>query len=168
MTYATSGQTALAADANIAVAKGVSHAERLTDSTAASAAQGVLRIDDYPMRTGYRYRVYTSSLLLTSSIAADVCTARLSFTIDGSTPVTGSTLFAMHNSPAIPATANGVGCMLCRTYVPATDLMFSVLLWTQRLSGTGNARLLTASNVIPISIDIDDLGPDTGNVGTSL
>lgn len=143
----------------------VAHIERDTASTAASGAQGVLRLDDVPVYAGRRYEVYTSSLLMFSSVAADVGTARFSHTTDGTTPTTGSPLLQIWNGPAIPSTANGVGGILRRDYQPSTDHNLSVLLFTQRLSGTGLISLFASGNH-RTELIIEDKGPVQASQGT--
>lgn len=145
----------------------VGHAFRDTASTAASGAQGVLRIDNAQVWPGRRYEIYTSSMLMFSSVANDVGTARLTFTTTGAAAGTGSTLLQIWNGPVIPSTANGVGCLVQRTYLPATSHLLSVLLFTQRLSGTGLISLFGSANQ-RTELTIEDKGVAKVPQGTAV
>jgi len=142
---------------------------RATDSTASAAAQGVLQVDDVLLTAGRLYRISTSNLLMTSSVAGDAPSARMSATYDGTVATTASTVIAICNGPAIPAsgTGNGVLGIICQFYVPAVNETLSVLLYTTRLTGTGNVKLIApATN--PITILVEDLGVDTGDIGVDI
>ena len=141
---------------------------RTSSSTSASAAQGVLRLDDVPMTSGRVYWIATSALTMIGTVTTDTGTARLSFTTDGSTPTTGSTLLNLANSGPITSTGNGINMHPGAFYNPGSDIDFSVLLWTQRLSGTGTVQLSAAANR-PIQLFIVDIGVDPGTgYGTSI
>lgn len=167
---ANAGDTGKAADHNRDVKRLVAYGERVTDSTGAAAAQSVLRLDDIPTTAARRYRISCNNLLMTSSVAADVPSARLAYTTDGTSPTTASTLFAIANGAAVPTagTTNGVAGSLSRDYTSAAGEALSVLLYTTRLSGTGLVKLLAASGANPITLTVEDLGPDTGDIGTEL
>jgi hypothetical protein len=142
----------------------IARTSRPTASTASASAQGVLRLDDVPIFAGRLYRVSCPTFILIPSVANDQDTARLSATFDGSTPTTGSTIYAVWNTPAIDSTSNGASGSLEFNYIPTGNETLSVLLWTQRLVGSGTARLAQTAGTT-IDIIVEDLGvppPDTG------
>lgn len=144
----------------------IMRASRSTSSTAASAAQGVLRLDSVPLLAGRRYLIRTNTLILTSSVAADRGTARLSMSTSG-TATTGSTQYAVANSPAIDSTTDGCEVTAAFSYTPASNETASILLWTQRLTGTGNVRLLVTGSV-SIDIEVVDMGISASDTGVDI
>lgn len=142
----------------------IAHIERATSSTAAAGAQGVLRLDDVPVLLGRRYTVRTGAVLLFSNVAGDSASARLSYTTDGSTPTTGSPLLDIWNGAAIPNAGNGVGGTLEVDYVPTVDHNLSVLLYSLRLTGTGNVSLFASADK-KTELIIEDKGYATVTAG---
>jgi hypothetical protein len=148
--------------------KQIAFTQRTTTSTAASAAQGVLRLDSIPLYVGNRYEIYTSTLAMFSSVAGDTGSVRFSFTTDGSNAGTGSPLMSLWNSAAIATVANGQGCQLRVLYTPTANVLLSVLLFTIRLTGTGNITLFSSPATLPTQLMIDDLGPAITDTGTII
>lgn len=147
--------------------KQVGFTHRPTSSTAASAAQGVLRVSSIPLTFGMRYHIYTNTLIILSSVANDRATARLSHTVNNTNAGTGSTLMTLWNTPAIASTTDGVSGHLGYTYTPAAPgEILSVCLWTQRLAGTGNIQLFATG--AGIQLHVDCLGPAVADTGTDL
>lgn len=145
----------------------VGYAHRATSSTAASAAQGVLRVSSLALTQGVRYRIYTDVLVLIPSVNDVRATARLSHTVNNTNAGTGSTLMALVNTPIITSTADGYSCQLEYTHTPAgPGEILSVCLWTQRLAGTGTVQLLGVG--AGIQLHVDSLGIAVADTGTDL
>lgn len=163
------GQVLTASEWNLELLAGtaIARGSRPTSSTAASGATGVLRIDGVALIAGRRYIIRTSNLIITSSVAADRGTARLSMDTAGGTATTASTLYAIANSLAIDSTTDGCEVTPAFSYTPSANQTCSILLWTQRLSGTGNVRLLVTGSTT-IDIEVIDMGVDIGDTGTDL
>lgn len=138
--------------------------ERATQSTAASAAQGVLRLDNVPVISGHKYLICTSNMLLFSTVAADVGSARIALSTSGAA-TTASTLSATANSPAIVSIGNGVQIgPLSFLYQATSSGALSVLLYTLRLSGTGNVSIFASTgNLTQLAVyHVDANVPDSG------
>ena len=139
---------------------------RTSNSSTTTTEVGVLRIDDIPILSGHRYKIETNSITLHSTVANDVVRATLRYTTDGSTPTTSSTQLCDAQLSAVnttfPATSIASG-----SYVPGSNQTLSVLLTVSRQTGSGNAQLL-GSSTFPIEIYINDLGPDSGDVGVDI
>lgn len=144
----------------------IARGSRSTASTAAAGAQGVLRVDNIPLLAGRHYHIRTNSLTITSSVAADRVGCRLSLNTAG-IATTASTVWAQANSPAIDSTGSGVDANLDFNYTPGVNETASVLLWTTRLTGTGNASLLVTASVT-IDLEIIDHGVDPGDTGVDI
>jgi len=169
MTAVGAGQKILADENNdLDARKQIGYAHRGTTSTAASAAQGVLRISSITLTFGRRYQIYTNTLIILPSVANDRATARLSHTVNNTNAGTGSTLMALFNTAVIASTSDGISGSLIYTYTPAAPgEILSVCLWTQRLAGTGNISILGTVGA-GIQIHVDCLGPDVADTGTDL
>lgn len=139
---------------------------RNSNSSTTTTEIGVLRIDDIPILSGHRYKIETNSITLHSSVANDVVRATIRYTTDASTPTTSSTQLCDAQLSAVnttfPATSIASG-----SYVPGSNQTLSVLLTVSRQTGTGNAQLL-GSATFPIELYINDLGPDSGDVGVDV
>lgn len=60
-----------------------------------------------------------------------------------------------------------MGCLLAFGYTPPANQTVSILLWHQRLAGTGNITpVVTGSTTI--DIEVIDLGPDPGDTGIDI
>lgn len=164
------GQVPTAAEWNLELKPGtvIARASRSTASTAASAAQGVLRLDSVALISGRRYHIRTSALTITSSVATtDRGTARLSMDTTGVAATTASTAYSIANSPNIDNTTDGCDTKCEFFYTPGSNQTVSVILWTQRLAGTGNIRLILLGNQT-IDIEVVDCGVDIGDTGVDL
>lgn len=164
----SAGQVPTAAELNLEFLPGnvIKRGSRPTTSTAASGAQGVLRVDSIALKAGRRYLIRTNTLIIRSTVANDRGTARLSMSTSG-TATTGSTLYAAANTPNIDSTVDGAELKPGFFYTPAIDETASVLLWTQRLSGTGNITLAVTGG-ITIDLEVIDCGVDPGDSGTDI
>jgi hypothetical protein len=144
----------------------IRRASRPTSSTAAATAQPVLRLDSVPLLAGRRYQIITSTLIIRPTVAADRGTARLSMSTSGAA-TTASTLYAVLNTPNIDSATDGMSVVLSFTYTPAANETVSILLWHQRLSGTGNINFVVTGGTT-IDIEVIDLGLDPGDTGVDL
>lgn len=144
-------------------------ASRSTASTAASGAQGVLRLDGVTVTSGRRYEIRTSTLLIRSSVAADRASVQFSMDTTGAAATTSSTRYAVFNTSNIDDTSNGTGAYLSFNYTAPADQTVSILLWTNRVSGTGNVNLVVAgSSGQTIDIEVVDMGIDPGDTGVDI
>lgn len=169
MTTVAAGQIILADHNNdLEARKPVGYAQRGTSSTAASAAQGVLRVDSIALTQGLRYRIYTNTFVMIPSVNDVRATVRLSHTVNNTNAGTGSTLMALWNMPVATSTTDGLSGQLLYTYTPvAGGEILSVLLWTQRLAGTGNAQLLGTVGA-GIQLHVDCIGPAASDTGVDI
>jgi len=142
-------------------------AQRTTSSTPASGAQGVLRLDNVKIYAGRDYMFRTSSLAVFSTVAGDTGAIRFTYELGGTTATTGSTVYGIWNTSAIATTANGTGAIINVRFTSTTTTTLSLLLITQRVSGTGNISIF-AGGTLPCQIMVEDLGPTVTDTGTSI
>lgn len=140
---------------------------RTTSSTTTTTEVGVLRIDDVPMYAGRAYKIWTSPLVLDTSVNADIARGALRHTTDGSTPTTSSTLMDAGGQGGMASAANGETRIIQIVYVPAADELFSVLLTVSRIAGTGNISIVGAAG-FHINVYIEDIGQDPGDTGVDI
>lgn len=142
--------------------------ERDTQSTPAAGSQPVLRIDGVPLRTGHRYQIKTSNFLMFSTVSATTsASARLSAETGGSQATTASPLLTIWNTSLIPTANDGVGAKLDVSLSNLFDTTLSVLLFTERVTGGGNVSIF-ASGVVPLQLEVIDLGPQPVDTGVDL
>ena len=145
----------------------VARAQRTTSKTGVSTVVGVLRIDDIPVYAGYAYRISTSTLVL-SGPTNHSAVATLRITTDGSTPGTGSPAISDLNGNMTSSFVPIAGGTIIAEYYPGgSDATLSVLLTFERTGGGSPVDLLSAATR-PICIYIDNMGKDTGDVGTDI
>jgi hypothetical protein len=164
------GQVLTAATFNMKVRKCIARAARTTASTAASAATGVLRLDDKPILAGHTYRI-TWKAQLAGTVLGDVLRGEIKYTTDASTPTTTSTGLPGSYADIVNAVGSstvGHGLTITTDYTPVTDETLSVLLITERISGTGNVNMQATGGLIVTQMYIDDMGDDPGNTGTDI
>lgn len=145
----------------------IARGKRSSTSTLASAAQGVLRIDGVPIIGGRMYRIYSATWTVLSTVANDRATVGLTYTTDGSAAGTGSSILRRWNSPAIASTSDGLSGDVAAVYVPSVDETLSVLLYHQRLAGTGNINMVGTPG-FEVELYVEDCGVDTGDVGVDI
>lgn len=169
MTAVSAGQKIVADHNNdIHARRPVGYAHRGTISTAASAAQGALRLSGIALTLGRRYRIYTNTMILLPSVNDTRPTLRLSHTVNNTDAGTGSTLMALCNLPVAVSTSDGLAAQVEYTYTPAAPgETLSVCLWHQRLAGTGTVHILGTVGA-GIQIHVDCLGPAVADAGTDL
>jgi len=139
---------------------------RTSNSSTTTTEVGVLRIDDIVTTAGHRYEIKVNAIALHSTVNGDVVRANIRYTTDGSTPTTASTALTdaqlTVNNTTFPTTNIASGSL-----VATLGQVLSVLLSVQRISGSGNAQIL-GSATFPIELYINDLGPDSGDVGVDI
>lgn len=166
MTDALAGAIADPGAYRTAVRKLVGRASRTTTSTTTTTTEiGVLRLDGVKVKAGRGYKIGGSTYVLASSVNGDGITARLRVTTDGSTATTSSTSFADLAVQTITSTGSGAG-VLQRYYYPSADEILSILLTVVRTAGTGNVSINAVNS--NIDLEVEEIGPDTGNVGVAL
>ena len=143
----------------------VAYGDRQSNSTAASAEQSVLRLDNIPMVSGRIYEIRCNPVIVDGTVNNDV--GRLSLRINTSgTATTASTQLAI-NQVRLADNAIGEDCSVGLLYVPSGNVTASVLLSHVRSSGTGNIMLL-GSATIPIQLVVIDRGPNPTDTGVDL
>lgn len=145
----------------------IARGKRSTTSTGASAAQGVLRIDGVPLVGGRMYRIYTATWTVLSTVAADRATVGLTYTTTGTAATTASSILRRWNSAAIASIIDGLSGDIAAVYVPSVDETLSVMLYHQRLSGTGVITMV-GSPGFEVELYVEDCGVDTGDVGVDI
>lgn len=139
----------------------VARGSRGTNSSTTTTTEiGVLRIDSAPLKAGRAYEIVTSTLLLGSTVGTDEIWSRLRVSTTGTAEISSTEL-------AFAKAQNGSGSVVLRgTRYPASDETLSVLLSVIRNSGSGNVSIFAGTN--GMTVEIYDMGTDTGNVGVSL
>lgn len=159
----------LTADAlNTAAAYGtiIARARRTTSSTASATAQGVLRLDNVSLLSGHVYWIVSGTLNIISTVSGDFCRALFAGDFTGSSATTGSTTLQVAQT-FTSGTTNASTISLAIAYTPGADQTASILLYTNRLAGTGNVRLISGS-VNPIEFAVIDCGVDPGDTGVDI
>jgi hypothetical protein len=166
---ALAGTTATAAEHNTDTRKIVARGSRATDSSATTGITAVLRLDDIPIIGGRLYEIKTSSLHLDSTVIDDHIEARITYTTDGTTPTSGSTILpgAKTQGRQSVSASFGEDRVICTLYAPATDETLSLLLCVRRDSGTGSVSIGGLNGWL-IDMWVTDMGEDPGNTGTSI
>lgn len=140
----------------------IARGQRLTDSTANAAEQGVLRLDNISLTSGWIYAIYASGQL-TSTVGSDQAQAIVRYSTSGAA-TTSSTLLVQDGNgvySAINAPFTTVGF-----YVPGSNQTLSVLLSSVRQAGTGNVSM--RGSVTPTRLWVACCGVDPGDSGVSI
>lgn len=141
--------------------------QRTTDATT-TAINGVVRLDDIPLRAGRTYRISTSPLHLSSTVANDHGEVLVVHTTDGSIPTTASAILPGARAQAhITNTGFGETISMMVTYTPAGDETLSLLLCLQRADGSGTITL-TGTNDFQIELMVEEVGDDVGDTGIDI
>lgn len=149
----------------------IGRARRITNSSAATSTTlvPVLELDDIPVIGGRQYDIITSPLFLDTSVANDVGQAWFTYTLDGSTPVIGSTLLPGGVAEAkLVDTAFGESRVIATSLTPASDGSLSLLLSVARGSGTGNIIIQANGTSTICEFRVYDRGEDPGDTGVDL
>jgi len=147
----------------------IARGNRATNTTAASANTGALRLDGIPITAGRVYGVHTNGLHVIASVANDAGTVRISYVEGGANAATTDPVIAAYNSRAnltTSANTNGIGPLVGR-FTAATTGTVSILLFHGRLLGTGNISLLGTS-FGGIDMMMFDLSDDPGDTGVDV
>jgi chitobiase/beta-hexosaminidase-like protein len=147
----------------------IARGRRTSNSTASASEQGVLRLDDIPITNGRLYQIYTSGLMLDSTVANDESRARIRYTTDGSTPTTSSTILPGSQADYRQADAGIPEHVHIRTtYAPSSDQTLSLLLTTSRIAGTGNISIGADGTSNVCDLYVMDCGEDPGDTGVDI
>jgi hypothetical protein len=143
----------------------IARGNRQTNSTAASAETGVIRLDNIPMASGRVYWIGTNGLSIDTTVSNDIARILLRINTAG-VATTGSTNIwlgqvRLADNGAAEQVAAGV------LYQPAGAVTASVLLSHTRAGGTGNIQVM-GSSVLPVDLWVVDLGEDPGDTGTDI
>lgn len=141
--------------------------KRTTSSTGTTTETGVLRLPGVSVGAGRLLRVWSSNLILASTVANDSVRAIVRYTTDGSTPTTASTQLGAIQMQ-VPNTSFPPTQELDLPFpVGGSDLTLAVLLTVARQSGTGSVSLLAAAG-FDIDLVVEDVGADPGDLGVDL
>lgn len=154
----------------IDIKKIVAFGKRVTVSSGSTGtAVTVLRIDGVPVKTGRLYAVWTSPLVLDSTVNNDVIRATIRFTADESTATEASTVLPGATVDARQADATvGEGRTVYATYEPASDLKLSLVLCVARAGGSGTCTIFADGTNFVTALYVADLGKSPGDTGLSL
>lgn len=144
----------------------IGRARRTTSSTASATAQAVLRLDGLALLANHAYLIQSGTLNLVSTVSGDFARALFAADFTGAAATTSSTTLQVAQL-FTSGTTNAVSTVLSVIYVPGADQTGSILLYTNRLAGTGNIRLISGS-VNPIEFWVTDCGLDPGDAGVDL
>lgn len=167
MAVPPSGNFIIGSSANNPAAGLIAIGARNTSSTPAAGAQGVIRLDNVQLYAGRDYIFRTSSLNVFSTVAGDTGALRFTYELGGTTATTGSTVYGIWNTSAIVTTGSGTGAILSVKFTATTTTKLSLLLITQRVSGTGLISVF-AGGTAPCQIMVEDVGPTVTDTGTSI
>lgn len=126
---------------------------------------GVLRLDSISVYAGRLYRISTSDINMDTSVANDVCSARIRISTSG-TATTASTQIA-NIRQTIDSAADSNIVPLNTFYAPASDATLSVLLSAIRVTGTGNLVVFCSGTDI-LDLVVSDEGIDPGDTGVVI
>lgn len=144
----------------------IARGRRETNSTANSAEQGVLRVDNIPVVNGRLYYVTTNPIQIDSTVTNDICRANLRIDETGAAATTSSTTIALTQLRQTDGTQSEQ-TMVGVLRAASADGLWSVLLTTSRPAGTGNVSLV-GSATVPIDLIIFDCGEDPGDSGVDI
>lgn len=163
---ADDADAALLAVKNAAPAGIIARGKRITTSSSTTSEIGVLRLDNIALLAGRSYKIWTSPLIIESTVANDTAAATVRVSNSGIATVASTLLDEIQTT--IPSIVHPPVLPLdCEPYIPATNETLSVLLSVARLSGTGNVSLVTNTG-IPITMVVEDMGVDPGDTGVDL
>lgn len=133
---------------------------------------GVIRLDNIPAIIGRRYRIWTSPLNMSSSVANDLMNAHIRYNLVAS-PGAGSpaTTASTQLTGLVESSYSAGGAQrtqgLSVTYAPAATGTLSALLSLSRDAGTGTLAI-NGFAAYPIELVVEDMGVDPGNTGILL
>jgi Chitobiase/beta-hexosaminidase C-terminal domain len=103
---------------------------------------------------------------LLSTAANDFVFAKIRYTVDGSTPTTGSTVLGTVQAPT--GASQSIVPMTLK-YIPGSDLTFTPLLTVGRSAGSGNCSLAVGASVSPeIDLMVIAAGLAPADTGTDI
>lgn len=141
----------------------IARGRRTTNQTSNSATeQGLIRLDDIPIVVGRGYRIHTSTINMSPSVAGLTAEARIRITTDGSTPTSASTQVGSALIEAVATSVPRNASPIVTEYYPAGgDTFLSVFFGWVLVGGVGTVTCV-GSTTDPISIYVEDMGVDVG------
>lgn len=143
----------------------VSYHKRTTGKTYSGTELGVVRLNTVTLYGGYRYKILTSPLCI-STVSGETGKANLRYSTSG-TATTADTILGCVEANTNTAFRPVQTPTLALTYAPGSDVTFSCILTVLRSGGSGNVTLNGASDQA-IELWIECGGPDTGDTGADL
>lgn len=162
------GQKVRASDLSLVFAPIVGYSLRDTSGTTTTTTEKTyLRVDDISIVAGQSYEIFTSPLIIESSVAADLVQVILRISTAGAA-TTSSTQLTLLAQPSKSASAAQNTAVLAFTYNSlVTSTTASILISYLRSAGTGNVRI-NASADIPAQVTMKWIGTTKADTGTDL
>lgn len=149
-----------------AVPNGVIARGRRTTATGniTTTETGVLRLDSVSVLAGRLYRISTSNINMDTSVANDICAARIRISTSGTATI-ASTQIANIRQTIDDATNSNI-VPLNTFYAPSSDATLSVLLSAIRVAGTGNLVVFcSGTDILDLVVSDEGVAPaDSGVV----
>lgn len=143
----------------------IAYGNRQSDKTFTGTEVGVLRLDNVPMRTGYRYLIMSSSLRIGCS-SGETGKANLRYSTSGSAG-TSDTLLTAVEANANTAFTPVQSPALIVSFTPGANVTFSCLITLLRSGGSSNVTM-TGSATQPIELYVLVAGPDPTDTGVDI
>lgn len=145
----------------------VGYGSRTTNtSTTTTVEIGVLSLSSVPIIEGVAYHIYTSDMIMDSSVANDAMTVALRYTDDGTGPTTSSVLLTSMEHVLGGSSAQAKAPM-SRTFIATDTFPMNILMTIVRTVGTGNVSL-NAITGMPIDITVEAIGVAVADTGVAL
>lgn len=151
----------------------IAYGIRTTASPGATTTElGVIRLDNIPVIIGRRYRIWTSPLNMSSTVANDLMNAHIRYNSvaspgAGSPAITTSTQLTGLVEGSFSAGGSQRTQGLNVSFAPGATGTLSVLLSVSRDLGTGTVSI-NGAPIYPIELVVEDMGVDPGNTGILL
>jgi hypothetical protein len=164
---AYAGQIALPGTYNDDIRKIVARGQRTSNSTGSTGTEvGVLRLDGVAVLASRIYTIYTSPLIINSTVANDVMEVFVRYSTTDSATTASTKVSSIAMSARSAGGVQYVIPFICDLPIAAAGSI-SVLLSINRTVGTGTVSI-TSSASYPIDLVVMDGGPDPGNTGIAL
>jgi hypothetical protein len=145
----------------------VGYGSRTTNtSTTTTVEIGVLSLSGVPIIEGIAYHIYTSDIIMDSSVANDAMTVALRYTDDGTSPTTSSVLLTSMEH-VLGGSAAQAKAPMSRTFIATDTFPMNILMTIVRTVGTGNVSL-NAITGMPIDITVEAIGVAVADTGAAL
>jgi hypothetical protein len=135
-------------------------------STTTTSEIGVLTLSSVPIVQGVAYHIYTSDMIMDSTVQNDAMTVALRYTDDGTSPTTSSTLLTSMEH-VLGGSAAQSKAPMSRTFIATDSFPMNILMTIVRTVGTGNVGLAAITGM-PIDITVEAIGVAVEDTGGAL